>query len=115
MVRTVAIATILIASIGISGKGNAAELGDPGRLARPALEQRRALRQPPIVAWATVSGAAAPEFITRFGESLGVEVTGTADGVWRVRSDDRDLLLDALAAVERPAGRLRIAVDPLRA
>ena len=61
-----------------------------------------------------VSGPAAPAFIDRLGEPLGVEVTGTADGVWRIRSDDRELLLDVLSAVERPPGRLRVAVDPLR-
>lgn len=88
---------------------------DPGRMARPTLERRRALRQPPAAAWATISGAAAPVFIERLGEPLGIEVTGTADAVWRVRSDDRDLLLDTLAAVERPPGRLRVAIDPLRA
>ena len=89
--------------------------GDPARLARPMLEQRRMLRQPPAAAWAMVSGASAGEFMERFGEPLGVEVAGTADGAWRLRSDDRDILLRALAATERPGGRLRIAVDPLRA
>lgn len=88
---------------------------DPGRLARPMLEQRRMLLQPPVTTWGTVSGASAPAFIERLGSPLGVEVLGTADGVWRLRSDDRAQLLDALAAVERPPGRLRIALDPLRA
>jgi primosomal protein N' (replication factor Y) len=88
---------------------------DPGRLARPSLEMRRALRQPPAVAWATVSGPAAPAFIDRLGSPLGVEVSGPADGMWRLSSDDREQLLAALASVERPGGRLRVAVDPLRA
>jgi len=87
---------------------------DPGRLARPALEERRALLQPPAWTWASISGAAADEFVERLGSPLGVEVTGTGDGRWRARSEDRAVLLDALESVERPPGRLRIAVDPLR-
>ncbi len=93
---------------------DALRLADPGRLARPALEERRLLRQPPAWTWASVSGPAAGEFIERLGAPLGVEVAGTDDGRWRVRAEDRAALLDALAAVERPSGRLRIAVDPLR-
>jgi primosomal protein N' (replication factor Y) (superfamily II helicase) len=88
---------------------------DPGRVARPMLQQRRMLRQPPSTTWATVSGASAPAFIERLGNPLGVEVLGTADGMWRLRSEERGVLLDALSAVERPPGRLRVALDPLRA
>jgi hypothetical protein len=49
-----------------------------------------------------------------FHPPLGVTVEGPADGVWRVRAADHATLSDAFAAVPRPAGRLRIEVDPLR-
>ena len=88
---------------------------DPGRLARPALEQRRMLRQPPTATWALISGSSAPEFVERLGAPVGIEVLGTTEGLWRIRSEVRGDLLQALAAVERPPGRLRIEVDPLRA
>ncbi len=87
---------------------------DPGRLARPALAARRMLGQPPVSSWVTVSGPAAGAFMERLGSPMGLDVTGTADGQWRVRSEDRDLLLETLERVARPPGRLRIAVDPMR-
>jgi primosomal protein N' (replication factor Y) (superfamily II helicase) len=37
-----------------------------------------------------------------------------AEGRWLVRAADHRVLCDALAAVPRPPGRLRIEVDPLR-
>ena len=45
----------------------------------------------------------------------GVDVLGPRDGAWLVRADGPEALADALASVERPAGRLRIEVDPARA
>ena len=93
----------------------AARHADSRRLAISDLDTRRILSQPPISAWAIVSGKAGGEFVERLGKPDGVEVVGTADGRWRIRSSDRELLLDALGAVERPGGRLRVEVDPLRA
>jgi primosomal protein N' (replication factor Y) len=90
---------------------------DPDRLATAEQEQRRALRWPPYSAMAEVSGAGAATYIERLGNPLGVEVRGPLDGRWLLRSPDHQTLCDALAAVERPpssAGRLRVAVDPLR-
>jgi primosomal protein N' (replication factor Y) len=88
---------------------------DPRRAAIPELARRRALQQPPASYWAVVSGASAPTFIERLGSPVGLEVLGPTDGKWRVSSNDRDVLLDALAVVDRPGGRLRVEVDPLRA
>ena len=93
----------------------AARHADSRRLAISDLDTRRILSQPPISAWAIVSGKAGGEFVERLGKPDGVEVVGPADGRWRIRSSDRELLLDALGAVERPGGRLRVEVDPLRA
>jgi primosomal protein N' (replication factor Y) (superfamily II helicase) len=43
-----------------------------------------------------------------------VEVLGPAADRWLLRAADHSTLCDALAAAVRPAGRLRIEVDPLR-
>jgi primosomal protein N' (replication factor Y) len=55
-----------------------------------------------------------PPVGSREGRPGGVEILGPSDGRWLVRADDHATLCDALAAVRRPPGRLRIAVDPPR-
>jgi len=61
-----------------------------------------------------VSGQAAPEFVAALGYPPGVVVQGPVDAQWRLTAPDHTVLCDALAAVPRPPGRLRIEVDPLR-
>jgi primosomal protein N' (replication factor Y) len=90
----------------------AAVLGDPTRVADAEAERRELLRFPPVTALAEASGAAAGEFVGALPPS--VEVLGPSDGRWLVRADDHQTLCDALAATPRPAGRLRVAVDPPR-
>ena len=92
----------------------AALLADPARVAAVELERRRLLAYPPATALAAVSGAAAQAFITSFGSPVGIEVLGPSDGVWLLRADGHSVLADALAATPRPAGRVRVEVDPLR-
>lgn len=92
----------------------AALLADPARVADAEQSRRALLGYPPSRALALVSGAAAPAWIERFDPPLGVEVLGPSDGRWIVRAVDHPTLCDALASVERPGGRLRIEVDPLR-
>lgn len=92
----------------------AALTADVESWAQGEMARRRVLRYPPFAALAHVSGASAEEFVARLGEPPGIEVRGPADGAWLVRADDSATLADALAAVERPKGRLRVAVDPLR-
>src|SRR5207302_177485 len=91
----------------------AAVHADPSLFAVVESARRAALRFPPEAALALVSGAGADDFVDALGTA--VEVMGPADGRWLVRAPDHRVLCDALAAVPRPAGRLRIAVDPLRA
>jgi primosomal protein N' (replication factor Y) len=93
---------------------DAAVRADPGRLVAVERDRRRELRLPPFTALALVSGAAADAFVERLGRPLGIEVQGPLDGRYLVRAPDHHALCDAIAAVERPAGRLRIEVDPLR-
>jgi primosomal protein N' (replication factor Y) len=87
---------------------------DPARVARAERERRDLLRLPPVTAMAEISGVAAEAFMDALGTPLGVDVAGPTDGRWLVRAPDHRTLCDALASVERPAGRLRIAVDPPR-
>ena len=90
---------------------DAALHADPGRLAQPERARREALGFPPATAIAAISGPAAEAFV---GAVRDVEVLGPDAGRWLVRAPDHRHLCDALAAVPRPAGRLRVEVDPLR-
>ncbi|MGI8758538.1 MAG: hypothetical protein ACR2K0_04460 [Acidimicrobiales bacterium] len=87
---------------------------DPGRVAQAEHHRREALRFPPATALATVTGTAAPAFVDGLSGQPALEVLGPAAGAWLVRAPDHRTLCDALAAVPRPPGRLRVAVDPSR-
>ncbi|MGH9243546.1 MAG: hypothetical protein ACRD29_04370 [Acidimicrobiales bacterium] len=87
---------------------------DPDRLVLDERPRRQALAYPPYAALASVSGPAAEAFIAAVGAPLGVEVLGPADGRWLLRAPDHATLGNALAATDRPPGRLRLEVDPLR-
>jgi primosomal protein N' (replication factor Y) len=92
--------------------------GDPTRFTEAEAARREALRYPPYGALAVVSGAASEGWAATAVAAplpMGVEVLGPADGRWLVRAPDPTTLADWLATVERPAGRLRIEVDPSRA
>ena len=66
-------------------------------------------------ALAEVGGAAAPAFVDALRAiDAPVTVLGPRDDRWRVSAADDATLADALAAVPRPPGRLRLAVDPPR-
>jgi primosomal protein N' (replication factor Y) len=92
----------------------AALLGDPGRLATPEADRRRALRHPPFGALALVSGQAAASWAAAAPRVLEVDVLDGGDGRWLVRAADPAALADYLATVPRPPGRLRVEVDPPR-
>ena len=90
-------------------------LSDPSRLVEPETVRRQLLNLPPFSALAQISGAAAQAFITNLGHPKEVDVLGPRDGAWLVRAKTAEKLADVLAQVERPPGRLRIEVGPLRA
>jgi primosomal protein N' (replication factor Y) len=92
----------------------AAVHADPARVSDAERSRRELLRFPPFSAMAEVSGAAAPAYIEALGRPPGVQVAATSEGRWLVRAADHAVLCDALAAVPRPAGRLRVEVDPQR-
>ncbi len=81
------------------------------------MDAERARRQltgfPPAVTMAYVGGEAGSEFIDRLGTPMGVEIH-QREGSWLLLAEDRRLLLDAIASVERPPGRLRLQIDPMR-
>ncbi len=87
---------------------------DPTRLSDAEAARREVLGLPPFCALAEVSGQAAEAFMDRLGRPLGIEIDGPVEDRWRLRAPDHATLADALAAVDRPSGRLRLAVDPLR-
>jgi primosomal protein N' (replication factor Y) len=91
----------------------AALLADPGILSSEELELRRALRLPPVTAVAVVSGPAAPAYVGALRAGP-LEVLGPDRDRWLVKASDPATLADGLAAVPRPPGRLRVAVDPAR-
>jgi len=91
----------------------AARHADHGCLVEGELPLRATLGLPPTMAMAVVSGQAGPAFMAALGSPTGVTVQGPVDGAWRLRAPDHQVLCDALAAVARPPGRLRIEVDPL--
>jgi primosomal protein N' (replication factor Y) len=88
--------------------------GDPDRVADEERARRERLGFPPYAALAAVSGEAAPAFVDALGRPTGVDVAPVGDDRWLLRAPEHTSLCDALAAVPRPPGRLRVEVDPLR-
>ena len=92
----------------------AAVRADPRLVSAVDAARRRLLRFPPAATVVAVGREAAPAYIERLGRPSGVSVQGPDDGRWLLRAEDRELLLDHLATVERPPGQLRLQVDPAR-
>ncbi|HEY5888450.1 MAG TPA: hypothetical protein VIT24_12015, partial [Acidimicrobiales bacterium] len=84
---------------------------DPSRVSAAERDRRRILGYPPSTAMAAVSGAAADEYVLGVDD---VDLLGPRDGTWLLRAPDHATLLSALEQAPRPAGRLRLDVDPLR-
>ena len=99
----------------------AAREGDPRIVSSYERDRREALGLPPFGAQAQISGAAAEEFARALKSSISssdrhpVKVMGPAEGAFLVRCARREPLLELLASTPRPAERLRVEVDPLRA
>ncbi|MGB2918613.1 MAG: hypothetical protein WBB83_18720, partial [Candidatus Microthrix parvicella] len=97
-------------------------LAQPGLAAAAETERRAMLGYPPFGSVAEVAGAAATAYIERLRQVLDdeagsppeVQVINPADGRWLVRAADAERLCGVLAEVERPPGRLRLRVDPMR-
>jgi primosomal protein N' (replication factor Y) len=89
----------------------AAVHADPPLLARTERDIRRTLGLPPFGALAVLRGPGAPAFAEGLSPIEGITVSPDGDR-WLVRAPDHRILCDGLAAVARPAGRLRVEVDP---
>jgi primosomal protein N' (replication factor Y) len=92
----------------------AALRSDPSAVSGTEMGRRRLLGMPPAESVAAIGGEAAPVFVERLGAPDGVEVLGPRDGWWLARAAQAEVLSSALGAVPRPAGRLRLWVDPAR-
>lgn len=92
----------------------AAGAADPDLLSSHDRLLRRQLGLPPYGTLVEIAGTAAQAFVERLGRPDAVTIVPAGENRWVATAADRDRLLDALNAVERPPGRLRLAVDPLR-
>jgi primosomal protein N' (replication factor Y) len=90
---------------------------DPALLSDTETTIRTDLGLPPFSALARISGASAEAYCSELvgAAPLGIGVFGPTEGEWRVVAPDHSMLCDLLASVRRPAGKLRIEVDPVRA
>ncbi len=90
--------------------------GDPQLVADAERARRAALGFPPYCALAEIGDQAGAAFVDALRRSAPPElqVLGPVDSSWQVRAPDHATLCGALAATDRPAGRLRLSVDPLR-
>ncbi len=91
----------------------AASAGDPALVREAETAVRRDLQLPPFAALARISGQPAAAFAAALPAGR-VTVQGPLDDAWLVRAPTHADLADALASVSRPAGRLRVEVDPPR-
>ena len=90
----------------------AAVHADPMVLAVPERELRSALGLPPFGALAVLRGPGAAVYAERLLGGDAVTLSSMDADRWLVRAPDHTVLCDALAAVPRPAERLRVEVDP---
>jgi len=86
--------------------------GDPSLLAEPERELRSELGLPPFSALALLRGAGAAAYADGLRTVEGITVSSPSEDRRMVRAVDHRLLCDALEAVPRPPGRLRVEVDP---
>ncbi len=91
-------------------------LGDPTRLTDHDTEVRGRIGMQPGVGLARITGAASHLWAERLRGDMSVQVGGSADDGFIIRAVNQPVLADALARVDedRPPGRVRVEVDPLR-
>lgn len=89
--------------------------GDPDRVAVAEAARRTLLGFPPAATIAVIGGAAGAAAVEALGRPPGVTLLGPDEHEqWLARADEPSALLDPLAELDRPAGRLRLWVDPVR-
>jgi primosomal protein N' (replication factor Y) len=90
----------------------AAAHADPTVLDHPERALRATLGLPPFGALAALRGPGAADYAGGLREVAGVAVSSVDADRWLVTAPDHQILCDGLASVPRPAGRLRVEVDP---
>jgi primosomal protein N' (replication factor Y) len=90
----------------------AAAQADPAVLDTPERALRATLGLPPFGALAVLRGPGATAYAIGLGEVAGVTASSVETDRWLVTAPDHQILCDGLASVPRPAGRLRVEVDP---
>jgi primosomal protein N' (replication factor Y) len=88
----------------------AAQRGAPTAVLEADAELRRSLRLPPFRALAKVRGEGAAAFVAQL-DPAAAEVAELEDGAFAVLAADPSALADLLAGVERPRGKVVVAVD----
>jgi primosomal protein N' (replication factor Y) len=91
----------------------AAVHADPAVLGEVERPLRQTLELPPFGALATVGGPGAAALAAGIGAVGRVTVSSLEEARWLVRAPDHQRLCDRLAAVPRPAERVRVEVDPV--
>lgn len=87
---------------------------DPSQLSVIEAATRAALRLPPEVAMAELSGIGANQYADALRSAPGVQVIGPIRDRYLVQASDHPTLCNSLATTPRPSARLRVAVDPPR-
>ena len=90
----------------------AATQADPAVLDTPERALRATLGLPPFGALAVLRGPGSGAFALGLGAVAGVTAASVDTDRWLVAAPDHQTLCDGLASVPRPAGRLRVEVDP---
>ncbi len=90
----------------------AAAHADPTLLSVPERALRQALGLPPFGALAVLRGPGGSALADGLRSLDGLTVSLVSEERWLVRAPDHPMLCDGLAAVGRPAERVRVEVDP---
>jgi primosomal protein N' (replication factor Y) len=98
----------------------AAMLAEPALVSESEHARREMLGFPPARSMVVVGGEHAGEYVREIEAVLAAEGVADAEVVerspsqWLIRSSQRAAVLNAIASVKRPPGRMRVQVDPMR-
>ncbi len=91
----------------------AAVHADPTLLSEPERKLRLALALPPFGVLALLRGPGSADYAEALEVVGGLSLSFTDPDRWLIRAADHRTLCDGLASTPRPAGRLRVEVDPI--
>ncbi|HEX7459805.1 MAG TPA: hypothetical protein VF279_04180 [Acidimicrobiales bacterium] len=91
----------------------AAAHADPTLLSEPERKLREALALPPFGVLALLRGPGSADYAEALRAVGGLSLSFTDPDRWLIRAADHRTLCDGLASTSRPAGRLRVEVDPI--